>query len=218
MAPPRYSTNKLSTCNISDALDFLAIKGAVSGVFPLWPSCPKLAGPALTIKLDVRGDRSTAIGTLEAIEQAKKGAVLVIDNGGRTHVNSWGGIASFSAKRGGLAGVVIDGASRDIDEMKRLGFPAYAKGIVQTSVRQRTAFGGFNIPIQCGGVKVAPGDFVMGDENGVVIIPERKTCSVIELAEKFRKIELGIKQEIKRGVSPVMAHESARYDFLIKGT
>ena len=80
----------LATPNVSDALDRLGIKGQVNGILPLWNGCPKIVGPAKTIKLSTEGDYSTAIGTLAAIETGHKGDILVIDNQGLTAVNSFG--------------------------------------------------------------------------------------------------------------------------------
>ena len=116
---------KLSTTNLSDALDRLRLIGAPHGVLPLWSGCPKIAGPAMTIKLVPDGPDSPVNGTLQAILEADPGDVLVIDHGGRMEVNSFGGIAAFTAARRGLAGAVIDGVTRDVDEMKPLGFAVY---------------------------------------------------------------------------------------------
>src|SRR5262245_63283499 len=113
--PPLAAARRLSTCSLSDALDRLGLAGEPRGLQPLWPGCPRIAGPAYTMRLVPRGERSPVQGTLETVAAAPAGSVLVIDHGGRTAVNSWGGIATFTAVRRRLAGVVIDGATRDID-------------------------------------------------------------------------------------------------------
>ena len=202
----------LSTPNISDALDRLGIKGHVNGILPLWSGCPKIVGPAKTLKLSTEGDYSTAIGTLEAIESGKRGDILVIDNGGRTHVNSFGGIASFSAQHLGFVGCIIDGATRDVDEMSQLRFPVYARGKVVTSVRGRTAFVGHSLPVMIGDVRVDPGDIVFGDQNGVVIIPHARLNEVTRFAQSVNQREKEICDDIARGISPVQAHQKRRYD------
>ena len=125
----------------------------------MWAGCPKIVGPAKTIKLATEGDYSTAIGTLEAIETGKNGDILVIDNEGHTTVNSFGGIASFSAQHLGFSGCVIDGATRDVDEMSQLRFPVYARGKVVTSVRGRTAFVGHSLPVMIGDVRCRAGGY-----------------------------------------------------------
>src|SRR5919198_4064268 len=109
---------KLSTSNVSDALDRLQLRGAPHGILPLWPGCPKIVGRAMTMKLVPEGSASPVLGTLEAIVAAEPGDVLVIDQGGRMDVNSFGGVATFTAVKFGLVGAVIDGVTRDVDEMQ----------------------------------------------------------------------------------------------------
>ena len=137
----------LSTCNLSDALDRLGMGGQVTGILPLWQGCPKIAGPAMTMKLSLEATYSTVIGTLEAVQASRSGDVLVIDNGGREGINSFGGIAAFSARHYAMQGCVIDGATRDVDGMAALHFPVYGKGVVNTSVRGRIGFEGYSIPV-----------------------------------------------------------------------
>ena len=137
---------KLSIPNVSDALDRLELNGAPRGILPLWPGCKKIVGPAATMKLVPIGEGpdspSPAMGSLEAVKAARAGDVLVIDHGGRMEVNSYGGIVGFTTQHFGLAGCVIDGVTRDVDEFKALGLPVYARGIVQQSIRNRCAFAG----------------------------------------------------------------------------
>jgi regulator of RNase E activity RraA len=204
----------LSTCDVSDALDRLDIRGTTVGIVPLWP-CPRIAGPAATLKLARRGPHSTAFGTLELIRDSRPGDVLVIDNGGRVDVNSWGGIATFTATRKGLAGVVIDGATRDLDEMKAFKFPCFARGVVQTTVRNRTAMLGYNVPVRFGGNTVRPGDYVMADDNGVVVVRHARVPDVLDLAERTRAIESRVRAAIARGVDPIQAHAAVDYDALL---
>ena len=140
----------LSVCNFSDALDRLGIAGAPRGLGPLWPGCGKVAGRAMTMKLVDSGAESPVEGTLRAITAAEPGDLLVIDHGGRMDVNSFGGIAAFTAQRRGLRGVILDGVTRDVDEMRVLDFPAYGRGVIQQSIRGRCAFAGFGEPIALG--------------------------------------------------------------------
>jgi regulator of RNase E activity RraA len=202
----------LSTSNVSDALDRLHLAGAPHGLRPLWPGCPKIAGRAVTMKLVAEGEASPVLGTLAAIGAARPGDVLVIDHGGRTDVNSWGGIATFTAARRGLAGVVIDGVTRDIDEIQSLSFPAYGRGVIQQSIRGRCAFGGWGVDVQLTGVATRSGDLVMGDDNGIVVVPRECLVDVLRVAEHSAGVEERIKGWIAEGMDPVEAHERARYD------
>ncbi len=207
---------RLSTPNVSDALDRLQIKGAPHGILPLWPGCKKIVGPAQTMKL-VPVDQglkepTPAMGSLEAVMAAHAGDVLVIDHGGHTDVNSYGGIVGFTTLHRGLAGTVIDGVTRDVDEFRALGLPVYARGIIQQSIRNRCAFAGHGIEVQLAGVRVRPGDFIMADDNGVLVIPRERIEEVLEIAERYKMVEDKIVQEIRDGADPVEAHERVSYD------
>ncbi len=204
----------LSTSNVSDALDRLGIEGAPRGILPLWPGCAKIAGPARTMKLVREGAAQPVRGTLETIAEARPGDVIVIDHGGRMEVNSWGGISSFTALRRGVVGVVIDGVTRDVDEMKALRFPAYGRGVIQQSIRDRCAFGGHGIEVGLGGVSVRPEDLVMADDNGVVVVPADRVAEVLRIARECCEREERVKAWIAEGVDPVEAHERVAYDHM----
>ncbi len=203
---------KLSTTNVSDALDRLQLRGAPHGILPLWPGCQKIVGRAMTMKLLPQGSSSPVLGTLEAIVAAQPGDVLVIDQGGRMDVNSFGGIAMFTAVKYGLVGVVIDGVTRDVDDMKAQGFAAYGRGIIQQSIRNRCAFAGHSIEVQIGGCSVRRGDLVMGDDNGIVIVPQGHIAEALGIAQQCAATEETVKDMIAQGVHPVEAHERVRYD------
>jgi len=207
---------KLSTPNVSDGLDRLGIKGAAHGIGPLWPACKKFVGPAATMKLVALGEGlkepSAAMGSLEAVKAANKGDVLVIDHGGRMDVNSYGGIVGFTTQHFGLVGCVIDGVTRDIDEYKELGFSVYGKGIIQQSIRNRCDFAGHGIDVELGGNIVRPGDFIMADDNGVLVIPTEYLEEVLEIAKCCKATEERIIDEIRNGAEPVSAHEKVAYD------
>jgi 4-hydroxy-4-methyl-2-oxoglutarate aldolase len=108
--------------------------------------------------------------------------------------------------------VVVDGVTRDVDEMKTLGFAAYARGVIQQSIRHRCAFAGHSIEVQLAGCPVRRGDLVMGDANGVVIVPEGRLSEVLRIAQECADTEEKVKDMIAQGVHPVEAHECVRYD------
>src|SRR5689334_1590426 len=109
-------------------MDKLDLSPAVTGLAPLWP-CPRVTGRAVTVKLKprVEGEQSSRHLGTAAIEAATPGDVIVVDNGGRTYAGSWGGILSVAAQAAGVAGVVADGACRDVDEARDMAFPVYAR-------------------------------------------------------------------------------------------
>jgi regulator of RNase E activity RraA len=149
---------KLDTCAVSDALDSLGLKGATWGVGPLW-QCPRIVGRAVTMKIKPAGLQQPTqhLGTAP-IEAAKPGDIIVIDNGGKLEFSCWGGLLALSAKLKGLSGVVIDGASRDVDEARELGFPVYARGAVPMTARGRVIQESFNQEIQFSDLQRHAGD------------------------------------------------------------
>ncbi|MFN0162638.1 MAG: RraA family protein [Burkholderiales bacterium] len=206
----------LSTANVSDGLDRLGINGAPHGIGPLWDACPKIIGPAATLKLVPVGQatESPVLGTLEAIKIGRAGDVLVIDQAGRMDVNSFGGVAGFTTRHRGLVGCVMDGVTRDIDEFKQLNLPVYGKGFIQQSIRNRCACAGYGIPVQLGGVTVNPGDLIMADENGICVVPKDKMAEVLEFARLFKNIEDSVIDAVRNGTDPVVAHDRVRYDMM----
>lgn len=205
---------KLSTTNVSDALDRLSLNGAPNGILPLYPGCRKIVGSAVTMKLVpvAESSNSPVNGSLEAAMSGGPGDVLVIDHGGNTSVNSYGGIVGFTTHHRKLAGCVIDGVARDVDEYKELDLPVYGRGVVQQSIRNRCAFGGHGIEVQLGGTPVRPGDLVMADDNGVVVIPQERTDEILKIAQEVHTTETRIVEAIRSGENPIQAHEKVRYD------
>jgi 4-hydroxy-4-methyl-2-oxoglutarate aldolase len=209
----------VSVSNISDALDRLGIEGQPSGILPVNPT-HRIAGPAATLKLVPagRGGESTVTGTLRAIMKGGAGAVLVVDASENPQVNSVGGVAGATAKHLGLAGAVTDGVVRDVDEYKIYGLPVYARGIDQKSVRGRSSCAGYGIEVELGGVRVRPGDFIVSDENGTVVVPLEKIAEVLAFAQKVKATEDGVIAAIRAGADPVEIHEKVNYDNMLKAT
>jgi 4-hydroxy-4-methyl-2-oxoglutarate aldolase len=208
--------SKVDSCAVSDALDSLGLKGATWGICPQWP-CPRIVGRAITMKIKPVGleQPTQHLGT-PAIEAANAGDVIVIDNAGRPDISTWGGLLSLSAKLKGLSGVVIDGACRDIDEARDLGFPVYSRGVVPMTARGRVMQESFNQEIQFAGVQVRPGDLVIADGSGVVIIPKEKEEQVIEAAEAVFKKEAEMAAGIRKGFSGLEVLEKLGYEQMLK--
>jgi regulator of RNase E activity RraA len=207
----------VSTPNVSDALDRLGIEGAPQGILPIYP-CAKIAGPAATLKVVPFGqaEESIVLGTLRAIVKGGAGAVLVVDGSENPHVNSFGGVAGATAKHLGLVGCVSDAVVRDVDEYKVYGMPVYCKGIAQQSVRGRSACAGYGMEIRLAGVRVRPGDYILADENGTVVIPHERVAEVVTFAQKVRATEERVIAEIRAGADPVEAHQRVNYDNMLK--
>lgn len=204
---------EFATPDIADALDVLGYPEQTAfGIQRMWDDCPRVAGRVMPILLGPDESGSTVTGTLEAIKAADPGDVLLFDNQGRMELNTFGSIAAFCADRAGLNGAVCDGASRDVDDMRAQNYPLYARGPVTTTVKGRTGMAGYDIPVECSGVEVSPGDYVVADGSGVIFIPGDEVEQVLELAARFQEFEREIKQRITEGADIVDVHEDLNYE------
>ena len=206
---------KLDTCAVSDGMDRLGLTGATYGVRPMWP-CPKIVGRAVTMKIKPVGlDKPKQhLGTLP-IDAAQPGDVIVIDNGGRPDTSCWGGLLALAAKTKGISGVVIDGACRDIDESRDVGFPVYARGAVPMTARGRVMQEAYNQEIEFTGVQVHPGDLVIADGSGVVIIPRSKEEEIVREAEAVAAAEARMAEGIRQGMSVLEVLEKLGYEQML---
>ncbi len=184
----RAILREVSTSNISDAMHR---KGAMKGIHPLVRG--KMVGTAVTVQT-FPGDWAKPV---EAIDIAKEGDVIVIYNENKD-VACWGGLATWSSLNKGIAGVVIEGAVRDIDEVEDLGLPIYTSNTVPNAGDPK-GFGEINSEITCGGQTVKPGDYIVGDESGVVVIPAERAYELARRAKEVYKTEKRLFDEIKRG-------------------
>jgi regulator of RNase E activity RraA len=184
-------------------MDKVGLPPAVTGLAPLWP-CPRLVGRAVTVKLKprVEGEQSARHLGTAAIEAAMPGDVIVVDNGGRTYAGSWGGILSVAAKAAGVAGVVADGACRDVDEARDMEFPVYARAGVSVTARGRIVEESFQEPVEVCGVGVRPGDLVIADWSGVVFIPSARAEDVLAAAEEIAAREIAMAEAVRAGKRP----------------
>ena len=181
----------VSTPNISDAMHK---QGAIHGIRPIKLGF-HMVGKALTVRT-VDGDWATPI---EAIDQADKGDIIVVDvSGGKTAI--WGELATWSAKLKGLAGVVIDGAIRDLDDLVKIDFPIFSRHI-SSNAGEPKGFGEIGAEIICGDQTIKTGDWIIGDDSGVVVVPQEIAQEIANRALDVKEHENRIREEIKSGGS-----------------
>ena len=207
---------KLSTTNLSDAMDKAGVRGAVIGILPMY-DCPRIVGRAVTIKVTAAGMMKSKhhLG-VQAIDSSEEGDIIVIDNRGDLNNNCWGEVLSMGAKMKGVSGVVVDGAARDIDMCKAFEFPVYARGTIPITARGRIMQESFNEVIRIGDVQVRPGDIVMADINGVVVIPVEKVDEVLGAAEDIFKKEAAMVEDLKNGVPMLEVDRKYSYENMLK--
>lgn len=185
----RQVLEKASTANISDAMHR---GGDVPGLRPIFPGM-KFAGPAVTVRT-YPGDWAKPV---EAIDACQEGDVLVIDAGGAGPA-VWGELATHSAVKKGLAGVVIFGAVRDTREIRELRFPLFSS-IVTPSAGEPKGFGEIGVPVSIARVKVFPGDWIVGDDDGLVVIPKARATETANRAMDVLERENRLRREIQDG-------------------
>jgi 4-hydroxy-4-methyl-2-oxoglutarate aldolase len=190
---------RLDSCAVCDALDSLSLPGAALGLHAV--STPRLiAGRVITVDL-VPAATSSALmddgagaapkrhlGTA-AVDAASPGDVIVVAHHGRTDVAGWGGVLSAGAVRKGIAGVIVDGAVRDVDQADGYGLPVYAAAAVPRTARGRVTEREWNIHVTIAGVAVRPGDYVIADGSGVVFVPRDHARAVLAKAEQITRVE-----------------------------
>ena len=208
----REVLGKVSTANLSDAMHR---QGVLPGIKPVL-SDVKMVGPAVTVRT-YPGDWAKPV---EAIDKAKPGEIIVIDAGG-VGPAVWGELATHSSVQKGVAGVVIDGAIRDVEEVRKLKFPAFSKTITPVAGEPK-GFGEINVPVQAGGAIIYPGDWIVGDDDGVVVIPKKEAVEITNRAMDVLEKENRIRKEIQDGgtlakVAHLLRWEKIPLPPLVKG-
>jgi regulator of RNase E activity RraA len=183
------------SCVVADSQE----RGGVlrSDIRPLFDS--RFVGTALTVRL-FPGD---LVDCLDALSVARKGDVIIVDAAGETETSIWGGLMAGLCQQKGVVGAVVDGAIRDTDEIKSLGFPIFSRAIVPRSTHspysKRLEPIEVNVPIQCATVLVSPGDIVLADEIGVVVVPQQEAAEVLKRAQQQAAQEEATRQRIRQG-------------------
>jgi regulator of RNase E activity RraA len=204
----------LEVATVSDALDACRLPPGQGGLMPMWGR-PKVTGFAVTVELEpLNGqqgaDRDGAHILTGAIAGAGPDDVIVVANGGRTDVSSWGGIVSVGAAVRSVRGVITDGACRDVGQARELGFPVFARAQVPVTARGRLRQKSAGEPIVVGDVTVRPGDVVMADEGGVVVVPRERATEVLDAARRLAERETAIEAEVRAGAPLPRAKRDAR--------
>jgi regulator of RNase E activity RraA len=191
----------LDTNTISDALDFLGIKGATFSIRPLW-DCKKIVGKASTIKLGPKQNENPTVHLISPVIDAidSENRILVI-SGGTQGVSCWGDILANAAKQKNINGTVIDGCSRDIDGSQDIGYPLYGRDITMISARNRIVQVDSGCSIEFAGVTVNEDDYVIADRCGTVFITADKIQAVLDLAEKIEKRQAKMLDAVRSGKS-----------------
>jgi regulator of RNase E activity RraA len=187
----------LRTVPTTVASDAMGRTGAMSAALrPLFEGA-RLCGPAVTVELEVGSNA----GVVRALDDVRPGDVVVVDGRGHTDSAVWGGLVCALARRRGAEGAVIDGSIRDSAEQRALRFPVFCRGVTPAGP-PKPATDRVNVTIRCGGVQVEPGDVILGDDDGVVVIPRARTADVLRRSQELLAREEESLALIERGASP----------------
>jgi Demethylmenaquinone methyltransferase len=202
--------SRLDSCAISDALDTLGLAGAVVGIHGQSVPDAVIRGRVRTVQAGPRGQVGPQAHIAAAlVDSAEQGEVVVIANDGRTDVSCWGGLLGQAAVSRGVAGVIVDGAFRDIQENADLGLPVFSRACVQVSARGRIVQRSMDERIVVAGVEVDSGDWVVADRSGIAFIRAADAERVVGLAERIVAREADMLAAVMAG-SPVagVMHDS----------
>jgi 4-hydroxy-4-methyl-2-oxoglutarate aldolase len=198
MADVVKALSGFSTPTISDALDRLGIAGQVEGIYPVDRRF-RVAGRAFTVQYQPIDEEGGTVG--DYIEDVPPGDVVVLDNGGRLDATVWGDILTLVAQRRRLGGTVINGICRDSDRALELDYPLFSKSHWMRTGKDRVKIVGQQVPVVLGTVRVRPGDILIGDADGVVVVPAEREQDVLDIATEIEQAEAVIRQEVQRGAS-----------------
>ena len=206
----------LDSCAVSDACDALGLAPAVTGLRPL-SVARRIAGRAVTVTLGAAKPAGAPLRHLctAAVEAARPGDVLVIEQRTGIDAAGWGGVLSHAAQAKGLAGVVVDGPARDVDEAAALGFPVYARSATARTARGRIFEQGFNEPVRLGETTVSPGDYVVADASGVAVLPAARAAEIVAAAGRIAGKERLMTEAVRAG-APAGTVMGADYERMLE--
>jgi len=193
---------------VSDALDRLGIAGQCAGLRPLDRTF-RLAGRAFTVRYVPVGLSRGTVG--DYIDDLEPGQVPVLDNAGRLDATVWGDLLTVTAHRMGLPGTVIDGVCRDSSRSLEVGYPIFSRGYWMRTGKDRVQADAYQVPVSVGGVRIEPGDVLVGGADGLVAVPASRAEEVLGVAREIADGEERIRAAVQAGGRLDEARASAGY-------
>ena len=179
----------ITTASVADALWALGVSGHMSHEIKPFMKV-KIVGPAVTVREEPTTEKVPPSHALELIDNSAPGSVIVIAIDGFRDVAVWGGLMTAGAVANGLEGAVLDGGVRDVEEIERdFGFPVFSRSICPSTTVGRFKTVAANVPVSVGGVTVNPGDLIVGDRDGVIVVPSGMAEAVLKGAQEIEDRE-----------------------------
>jgi 4-hydroxy-4-methyl-2-oxoglutarate aldolase len=186
----------MSTANISDALDRLRMPGSAWGIRPIQDG-QRMIGRAYTIQYTPVGSPPGTVG--DYIDDVEEGQVVVLDNDGRTNCTVWGDILTAVSINKKIAGTAIFGVSRDNSRALENNYPIFNCGRFMRTGKDRVEVSGLQVPVSLGDMRVRPGDLIIGDDDGIVVVQQEHEAQVLEVALEIGQLEDNIVAEALSG-------------------
>jgi 4-hydroxy-4-methyl-2-oxoglutarate aldolase len=187
---------KLSTSAVADSLDKHGREGACLGITPLDPNFA-IVGRAYTVKYEPCSVEKGTVG--DYIDDVPAGYVVVLDNSGRKDCTVWGDILTTVSFRKSLAGTVVNGVCRDTKLSLDLQYPIFSSGKYMRTGKDRVQVEGVNVPVSLADIRVNPGDIIIGDSDGIVVVPQEIEEKVLRTAQEIEAVELQIRLKAEQG-------------------
>lgn len=203
---------KLDTTSVSDAVDKLGL--GPCGLLHITPVIQGTAicGQAFTVHYTPCGQVAGTVG--DFLDDVEPGQVVVIDNSGRDYATIWGDIMSATAQLKKVAGTLADGVCRDVPAIRKMGYPVFSKGCYMVTGKDRVYVDAVEVPVSVSGMQVKPGDLIMADDSGAIVVPFEKVMEVLPVAESISKTEEGIVELVRSGVPLKEARQRTGYHTL----
>jgi len=201
----------LGTAAVSDALDRLGIEGCVLGIGPVHRGLA-FAGPARTVRYAPVAPMPGTVG--DFIDGIEPGQVVVLDNGGRMDATVWGDIMTEFSHRRGIAATVIDGVCRDTDLAGSLGYPLFSRGRYMRTGKDRVQVEALDEPVGLAGIRVEPRDILVGDSDGLLVVPAQRALEVLDVAREIETVEERIREAVRTGSTLAAARAAMGYHSL----
>ena len=202
----------LDTNTVSDALDFLGLKGATAGLRPLW-NCPKIVGRASTVLLGPKGDDLPTVHLITpVVERIDSDDRVLVIAGGLEGISCWGDTLANAAVSKRVRGTVIDGFSRDIDGNASIGYPVFGRGVTMISARNRVVQIDSAVTITVAGVEVSEDDYVIADNCGTVFVPQAAIEQVVTIGERITRRQNAMVDAVRAGRSVAEVMHDSQFD------
>lgn len=187
-----------STASISDALDSLGLPGSLHGIGAQRQG-RRIAGPVFTVAYEPVDESGGTVG--DFLDDVPAGAVILIDNAARTDCTVWGGIMSETAQERGIAGTVINGACRDVAVASTVGYPLWSVSVFMRTGKDRVRVAAVQTAVTIDQVTIHPGDILVADDDGAVVVPVARWDEVTELAQRIDNVEQAIVDTVRAGAT-----------------